>query len=206
VREAIHRLRRSLRNINWVHVENAVQVLDTGTTGDKVTLPSGLELRLNYDHFTVALQGYTEPLPDRPWVSGQTLRLQLPGSTELPGSPWQVWSCVVARDALIEHDIHHADLWEAYLDYDAVGADLWLRSRRSGDRFWPQGLGHKPTTLNSFMINVKIPRAWRDRVPLLVDSEQVLWIAGWRIDERAKVTDATSRVLHVTFSRSGAEG
>ncbi len=39
LREAIHRLRRSLRNINFLHVENALLVARDGTTGDQATLP-----------------------------------------------------------------------------------------------------------------------------------------------------------------------
>ncbi len=67
LREAIHRLRRSLRNIDFVHVENALEVARDGTTGDQATLPKGLMLTLSYDRFTVAA-GERMPgwLPDWP--------------------------------------------------------------------------------------------------------------------------------------------
>jgi len=83
LREAIHRLRRSLRNIDWIHVENAVQVLSGGSTGMAVTLPQGLEARLSYDRFVVSNAGYTEALPDMPRLCAE-VPLQIPGRTPLP--------------------------------------------------------------------------------------------------------------------------
>jgi tRNA(Ile)-lysidine synthase len=223
LRDAIHRLRRSLRNINWVHTENAVRVLREGTTGMTVTLPQGLEARLDYDQFLVCDEAYAEPPPDLPLLRNVEVSLHIPGRTPLPGSDWYVTAQVVARGALDDRALRHANPWQAYLDNDVTGSKLRLRPRRAGDRFCPQGLGQKPTTVNSFMINAKIPHAWRDMIPLLVRSvepldfaqdtlgegsvSQILWVAGWRIDERAKVTEATRHVLSLAFekdSRSGA--
>ena len=48
IREAIHRLRASLRNINWEHVERAVWLARDGGTGQKATLAAGLELEIGY--------------------------------------------------------------------------------------------------------------------------------------------------------------
>ncbi len=217
LREAIRRLRRSLRNINWVHIDNAISVLQEGNTGMAVTLPRGLEARLGYDKFIVADEAYVEPLPDVPLLRDVEVPLRVPGQTSLPGSDWRVTARVVDRRTLDEESLRHAHPWQAYLDYDVTGTELRLRPRCAGDRFCPQGLGKKPTTVNNFMINAKIPRAWRDKLPLLVRSpersrrvagspSQVLWVAGWRIDERAKVTDATTRILHLAFEKASESG
>ena len=202
LRQAIHHLRRSLRNINWVHVENAVQVLQTGNTGMMVTLPRGLEATLGYEQFTVATKSYSETPPDMPRVRTETT-LHIPGRTPLPDSRWSVAAEIVDRNMLPPAALRHAQPWQAYLDYAVSGSQLLMRPRRSGDRFWPQGLGDKPTTLNHFMTNAKIPRAWRDTIPLLVSPQQLLWLAGWRIDERGKVTDKTTQVLVLSFVQAG---
>jgi tRNA(Ile)-lysidine synthase len=202
VRKAIHRLRRSLRNIDWVHVDNALQVLREGGTGMAATLPSGLRARLSYDEFMVADEGYEPPPPDLPLVSTGELALRIPGVTPLPGAGWRVTARVVALCDVEDETLRPASAWQAYLDYDVAGKHLRLRTRRSGDRFWPLGLGDRPTTVNGFLTNAKVPRAWRDALPLLVSPTQVLWIPGWRIDERAKVTVETHRVLVVTFEKA----
>jgi tRNA(Ile)-lysidine synthase len=55
-------------------------------------------------------------------------------------------------------------------------------------------------SLSDFLINTKVPAAWRDWVPLLVSGDdRILWVAGWRLDERARVTPETERVLHLRF-------
>jgi tRNA(Ile)-lysidine synthase len=202
LRQAIHRLRRSLRNINWVHVENAIAVLSTGHTGAKATLPRGLEVRIRYDQFIVGNRGYVPPLPDQPWLRDVQVPLSLPGQTALPGSEWRIVAEILQGEELDQGALEHTQPWQAYLDLEVTGSDLSLRTRRPGDRFWPQGLGDKPTSVNSFMINAKIPQAWRDRIPLLVSPKQVLWMAGWRIDERAKVTAETKRILQLSFVKS----
>jgi tRNA(Ile)-lysidine synthase len=52
------------------------------------------------------------------------------------------------------------------------------------------------------MINAKVPAAWRAHIPLLVNGEgQVLWVCGWRPDERAQVTQQTQQVVWVRFER-----
>ncbi len=201
VREAVHRLRRSLRNIDWVHIENAVQGLRTGTTGMAITLPRQLEATLGYTQFTVGSKGYVEALPDMPQVRAE-VALHVPGRTPLPDSHWSITAEVVDRRGLDPAALHHAQPWQAYLDYAVAGAQLTLRPRRTGDRFWPQGLD-KPTTVNNFMINAKIPRAWRDTIPLLASPQQVLWLAGWRIDEHARVSEKTTQVLVLSF-RNGS--
>ena len=56
--------------------------------------------------------------------------------------------------------------------------------------------------LGEFMIDARIPTAWRGRVPLVYSHEQILWVVGWRIDNRVKVTESTRRVLWLEFERS----
>ncbi len=53
--------------------------------------------------------------------------------------------------------------------------------------------------LGEFMVDAKIPRAWRVRVPLVCSPEQIVWVVGWRIDHRTRVTDATRRILRLEF-------
>jgi tRNA(Ile)-lysidine synthase len=56
------------------------------------------------------------------------------------------------------------------------------------------------------MINAKIPRHTRDLIPILCDAEKILWVCGWRVDARVLVTEATRRVLKVSFVRRVANG
>ncbi len=205
LREVIHRLRRSLRNINWVHTENALAVLASGHTGIAATLPGGLEARIEYDRLQIARAGAPPELPDTPWVD-QPLHIAVPGETALPGSAWILTTRVVPRASLAEETIRSPRTWQAFLDHEAAGTGLQLRPRRSGDRFWPQGLGDRPGSLNAFMTSAKIPRAWRDRLPLLMSPRGILWLPGWRISELARIRESTRLVLVAEFVRGSGHG
>ena len=152
LREAIHRLRRSVRNINWEHVERAVWLAREGHTGQAATLAAGLELQIGYDSLRVA--GEAAPWQvDLPQLS-ESLILHAPGVTAIGGG-WQVSAERLRRDEA-PVDFVDADPWTAYLDAEAVGDALILRPRAPGDRFCPLGLAGHSVKLNEFMIDAKI--------------------------------------------------
>jgi len=49
------------------------------------------------------------------------------------------------------------------------------------------------------MIDARIPQAQRDMIPLVCDENQILWLAGHRLDERVRVSGATKKVLRLSF-------
>jgi tRNA(Ile)-lysidine synthase len=208
LREAVHRLRRNLRNINFCHIEDAVRIGREKATGAVASLPQGLRLTIGYEVLTVANEDY-QPVPlDWPVLLVDRLPLTLPGCTPLPGPGG--WCMEVQRlllKALPPDWVSNPDPWQAFLDAGAVGAGLALRRRQPGDRFQPQGMGGRSKSLSDYLINVKVPAAWRDWVPLVVSGEgdRILWVAGWRLDERAQVTSETEWVLHLSFKRKQAE-
>ncbi|MBI2303252.1 MAG: tRNA lysidine(34) synthetase TilS [Chloroflexi bacterium] len=57
----------------------------------------------------------------------------------------------------------------------------------------------QPKKLQDFLVDAKVPRAWRDRVPLVTGDGRILWVVGWRLGEAAKVTPGTKRVLILKF-------
>ncbi|MDP9193793.1 MAG: tRNA lysidine(34) synthetase TilS [Acidobacteriota bacterium] len=66
-----------------------------------------------------------------------------------------------------------------------------VRNRRAGDRFQPLGMD-KAKKLKDFLIDRKIAVDLRDRLPLLLWNEEIVWIAGVEVSERFKVTGAVA--------------
>jgi tRNA(Ile)-lysidine synthase len=81
-----------------------------------------------------------------------------------------------------------------------VGKILTIRRRLPGDRFQPLGM-EQPKKLNIFMIDAKIPQAWRRRIPIVCSGDSILWVVGWRIDECYKVRPDTKNILRLEFKR-----
>ena len=55
-------------------------------------------------------------------------------------------------------------------------------------------------TVKSFMIDEKIPREDRGRIPLVADGSHVLWVIGYRISEYYKITDDTNTVIQIQLN------
>ena len=91
-----------------------------------------------------------------------------------------------------------AGLHTARLDYEALGGGLYVRVRRPGDRFQPLGMP-QAKKLQDFMVDAKIQRHWRDRVPLVVSERGIAWVTGWRIAEWAKLREQTGQILELRF-------
>ena len=85
------------------------------------------------------------------------------------------------------------------LDADCVGKALRLRARQPGDRFQPLGMDQLKS-LREFMIDVRIPRQWRDGLPLVVSDRGIVCVSGWRIAHWARVTDTTQRIMRLSLS------
>lgn len=202
LREAVHRLRRSLRNINWEHIERAFRIAQDRArgAGTRATLPQGLMLVVGYRDLVVADEGKT-PSADVPQLGVASVPLVVPGVTPVPGSAWRVVAEVLTPKALPSDWQTNPDPWQAFADADAAGPDVSLRVRRPGDRFCPLGMQGRAVKLNEFFINAKVDRALRDRWPLVVGQGGIVWVPGLRLDERVRVRAETTRVLHLVCTR-----
>ena len=201
LRRAVYCLRQTLRDIEFVHIEDARLLALGGTTSDQATLPGGLMLTVGYDAITLADGGRKHEPPDQPLLSPSRLVLvRLPGVIEIPGSPWVLDAVVLSEfdlDSVRANDL----CWTAFLDADALDRPLELRTRRPGDRFCPQGMGGHRVKVSDFFVNVKVPRAWRDEIPLLVSAGEIAWVCGRRVAEQFLVNEKTRRVARLVFQR-----
>jgi tRNA(Ile)-lysidine synthase len=96
--------------------------------------------------------------------------------------------------AVLAEVLAGGDRATAVVDADLV-AGLTVRFRRRGDRFRPLGLAGRKT-LQDFFVDRKVPRAERDRTPLVVDGDdRVVWVAGHAISGDFRVTAHTRAVV-----------
>ena len=196
LRQAIQRLRPPLRDIDFVHIEDAIEVLQRATTGDQVTLPENLLLEVSYATFTIAPRDELT-LPDWPLLPERSasLPIHVPGITPLPESAWSLTTVFEACDYGLP-----LARFAACFDADTLPAPLTLRPRTSADRFHPQGMPAS-VRLKDWMINAKIPRAIRDRLPLIVSGDQIVWVPGYRVGQSFLVTATTQHIIKLVFRK-----
>lgn len=83
----------------------------------------------------------------------------------------------------------------ARFDADRFTHPLVVRSWKAGDVFHPQGMGGRRKKVQDYFCDIKLPRERRAGVPLLVAPEGILWIVGYRTDQRFRVMPSTRRIL-----------
>jgi tRNA(Ile)-lysidine synthase len=190
-RESIEKITGSLKDIEVRHIEMILDALDL-QAGKQITLPEGVTFIIEYDRFLLTRD--VSSLSPFPVLDGEYL-LEVPGMTEFSG--WKVNAGIIS----LEQVKHTENNYLAYFDYAKVGNELLVRSRRTADSFYPLGMA-QPKKVGEFMIDTKIPRTWRKMVPVVCSPQQIIWITGYRIDDRVKVTDDTTQVLQLEFVRN----
>lgn len=87
-------------------------------------------------------------------------------------------------------------LFKNILDYDIINADTILRTRKPDDIFAPRSRGFTKS-LKKFFIDEKLPAEIRSSLLLLANGSEVLWLEGFGVSEKAKVTKSTQRLLKI---------
>jgi tRNA(Ile)-lysidine synthase len=68
-------------------------------------------------------------------------------------------------------------------------------------------MGGRSRKLQDFLVDRKVARAERDRLPLVVDSgERIVWVAGHSIGEDFRVTEPSQGVILLKVRRLGGAG
>ena len=83
----------------------------------------------------------------------------------------------------------------AQLDFVKIHFPLTLRHWHHGDRFHPLGMkGSK--LLSDFFVDQKFTEFQKRNAWLLLSANgDILWVVGYRIDDRFKVTDSTKTIF-----------
>ena len=160
-----------LKDITMEHVESIRGLLDK--TGEKtVCLPGGRGVRREYEQLVFLTENEEK---------------------ETGMIPVELSVCEISPEKV---EKIASDPYTKCFDYDKIKFKLRLRTRRSGDSLVVFSDG-RSQSVKEYMINAKIPAGRRDRIPLLVSGDEVVWIVGYRASEKFRVTDETRRVLLV---------
>ncbi|NPV71025.1 MAG: tRNA lysidine(34) synthetase TilS [Firmicutes bacterium] len=185
--------------LGFGHVEAVIGMIESGRAGASLDLPGGLVARLDRNALRLTRSpggtsaGLRSPVP-----------LRVPGVTHLTDLRMSIAAEIIPVAEAGPRVEANDDPLKAYLDYALVEGPLTVRSRADGDFFYPLGLkGGKK--VGDFMTSLKVPLAERDSVPIVLSGDQIAWVGGYRIDERFKVTPATTTVLVLTILENASD-
>jgi tRNA(Ile)-lysidine synthetase-like protein len=191
VRRAVARLRGDVSDLGFDHVASVLALAVEGRVGAAVQLPGGL--RAERAAGGIVVLSALPPLPPTR-LSDALVPVAVPGETLLPGG-WHLFAAARARGPA---DGAGRDRFVAVLDADAVAEGLEARARRPGDRLQPPGMAPHHKTLQDLFVDAHVPRRERDKWPVVVCGDRVVWVPGVRVDARAAVRPETTRVVVLT--------
>jgi tRNA(Ile)-lysidine synthase len=178
----------SVEDVTYLNVVAAAGVGLRGRVGAVAELSGAMRLRVDYDALVIELNTTTLPESDILLNDAPVIPVVAPGVTKIPGRNWQL--CVEAEPS---------ERSQARLVIPD-GSTLLLRTRRAGDRFAPLGLGGHTQRLSEWMVDHKVPRHLRPRVPLLVINGEIaviLYGVQWTIGQHFAVGDDATPVCFI---------
>ena len=191
VLSAMVRLNGCVRDVSSEHVMS-VRDLARNSVGKQVDLPSGIVWRRETSNLT-AFRRSALQAKEAPTMPVEPVELPVPGQVVLPVGR------ITARAAAPGEAVDSLDPFVVCVDEAATGDSLLVRRRRPGDRFRPLGM-QNDKKLQDFMVDAHIAAGVRDWIPVVCSPSGIVWVAGWRIDERAKVTPDTRGVVRLEFA------
>jgi len=85
-----------------------------------------------------------------------------------------------------------------FVDADRLGSNLFLRTWKEGDWFYPLGMEGKKK-LSDFFVDAKIPLFEKHSIPVLESDGSIVWVCGRRIDHRFRVRESTKHIMKLEY-------
>lgn len=90
--------------------------------------------------------------------------------------------------------------FEALINVDYANNQLVVRTWQSGDKFQPLGF-HGTRKVSDILTDMKVPAHEKESYPILICNQEIVWVPGYRIAEKFRVTDQTKTALHIKWNR-----
>ena len=202
MREAVTRIKGHTRRLTFLHIENVIAFVTECSRSSAVFEFAGVTMHCS-DPDVIAMTNTNAAAQPKSWEAQQ---FSVPDEIQVHplGCRIRAWR---ERPPLVDipSAIHGSrvayDPMVAYFDEDTFGLPLTVRAWQAGDAFCPSGMGGKRKKLQDYFVDTKVPKWMRSRIPLIVAPEGILWIPGYRQDDRFRRRSTTRRTCIVQLMR-----
>jgi len=196
LRRAIRSVKKDLRRITLAQIDAVLTLVDKSPKMGCLDLPDGIRVVLKAAELTIS----NRPIDDTPGADGSDgsagidyrYTITPPGALSIQEAGATIKLAEIGTHDIPDFNTVGKNL--AFFDMDRLRFPLVVRNARPGDRFSPLGL-NGTQKVKKYFIDNKIPRPRRRLCPLLLSAGKIVWIAGHRIDNCAKVVSVTRRIL-----------
>lgn len=191
IRMLILRIKGDLIGIEIKHIDECIELIAKGHTGKTLNLPKELECKVEYELFKIQRKNI---------VMDYSYKLLIPGCTRVDEAGITICTSILEKSLQTFKDKQFIK----YFDYDKIGNMVEVRNRRDGDFIFPKGMSGKKK-LKEIFIDKKIPRDKRNRIPLVVFNNEVLWAFELRDSRNYKINENTKRILEIKIERGALD-
>nr|MBP7279511.1 tRNA lysidine(34) synthetase TilS [Sedimentibacter sp.] len=190
IRRGIEELKGNTVNIEMKHIDSAINLISSGKTGKRINLTDGFTVEISYNNFIV--NKTVEKVPDFEY------NIVLNRLNYIEEINKTLFATVSDTKDMSEVNIKDKDI--VSIDYNLIKGSLVARNRRPGDSMIPCGMmGSKK--IKDIFIDLKIPKEERDTKLIIADDENIIWLEGYRINDKYKVSAATKKILNISLGR-----
>lgn len=176
IRKIIKEISGNLKEITQVHIEEIINLVKSKNHGSFKILKKNIKFEISYDYLSV----YE--------IKEKKENVNL----------YFINNMITTDEYLLELLSEHLESSKESItiDLDKVVGKLFVRTRKTGDVFYPLGMkGSKK--IKNYFINLKIPSSKRDDILLLCDEENIIWVIGYRMCEKYKIQKDTKEKLTI---------
>jgi len=197
IRKAILSVHGDLRRITLSHVDAVIHLADTGPDPGELDLPDHLKVSRRGAEIVFMHQG--RRLRKKNIESKPVFQYELnqPGKVVIKETGHIITIMEIGIKDLPEFG--QADTNIAFFEKEKLIFPLCIRNPRPGDRFSPLGLSGTQK-LKKYFIDHKVAGVDRATCPILLSQDKIIWVAGHRLDNFAKIRPETKRVFKAILS------
>ncbi|HSO71053.1 MAG TPA: tRNA lysidine(34) synthetase TilS, partial [Thermodesulfobacteriota bacterium] len=192
--KALFQVKGDLRLIGSVHLLSLVNAACGPSIQGRLDLPGGVQA--SWDRDRISLRPVVSVSPPPNLFSGQ---VNGPGTITLPEIGAEIsFERVRIDPQTVKKSVNKQ---QALVDWEKIQWPLLVRNVRAGDRFQPLGLrGSKK--VNRFLMDRKIARSQRERIPVIISGGEIVWIAGLEIGDRFALNYQSQQALRLKFQKA----
>ena len=184
------------QGIRASHIDSAIKAVENGQTGKVIEFPEGYRMKITYrdaDFYNAIYEQKRMGQFIFPKPTAKSIKLDDIAQVNEVSIPQGVLHIGI-RNWPIDTKL---DKNTVVFDFDALLDNtntLKIRYRQAGDKMFVKGMkGTKK--LQDLLVDEKVPKEKRDRIPILVSETDILWVMGIRYSSLFSCSGLTKRCL-----------
>ncbi len=194
VRKSLTTLSKSVYDFEMKHIKEVIELGNIGTN-KRMDLPNGIYAENVYGEIYIKKK-------ERLLKKETEVENLILAKDDIDGKEVDFLGCLIqfkVENKEKNLKFNNNDLIK-YFDYDKINEYVTVRKRKNGDRIIPLGMtGSKK--LKDIFINMKVPKDYRDNIPVIQFDDEIAWVLGVKTSNTYKVTNQTKNILKVMCKR-----